>query len=172
MICDFSFFLETYGLSTLIIAVAVMVISFLCDIFFSNKIPTLLSNGLPFIVGVVLSTLYAFIFGGETELLKPISSGLVASSLGLAFKAFIRKLKSGKAETDLLILCISELILDFCDGDAFAVARSIASIIRSNGFSNQETLEKDVDDVLKKCGIDSDGLCQTIINSAKNLINH
>lgn len=170
MDCDFTLLMENYGLSTVIIAVCVTALSVLFEIFFKDKMPALLGFALHFIAGIVLAVAYTLIFGVERSLLKAVSSGALSGSLGLAFKAFIRKLKSGKVEKDLLVLCVSEIIFEFVSSEVDLVAKKVANLIRTYASEDENLLIEKIDQLLKEHGVDNCGLAPVIVKSAKSLI--
>ncbi len=160
MITDFGWLTENFGLSTLITAFCVTTISILIELFLSGKIPVLLSNVIPFLSGAAISLVYGLLSKSGQTFSELVSSGFIAGSLGLGFKAFIKKLKSGKLEKDLLVLTVSEIIEKVIESDAENVAAAIASVIRMSVNEEKETVLINV----KRCLNDYD-----IINGAEEL---
>ena len=174
MISYISNFVEHYGLSTLIVGLCITAISILIDKFFKDKIPALLRNALPFILGVIISTIYGLIIGKTlADFTQFVSSGWVSSTLAIVIKAFINKLKSGKLSQDVLVLTVYELLEGTLKKgvNRQKIADSICAVIK--GDLSFENAVNEVNSLLDGRLVNQDygrALAQLIVSSTKTLI--
>ncbi len=150
------YFFENYSLQTIIISVIVATISLIVNNFFRDKLSAVLLSFLPFAIGILLNFAYMLIAVGIKSIVIQdiLSTGILCGSLSLCVTSFIKKIADGK-HTELSAL--TEVIERTLGEHLVQHSLSIAVMEIKNqlvngltGDANDEQLEKEIVDIIKK----------------------
>ena len=151
---DVTHFFSDFGYPTLIISALIGLISFILDKTLPEKTPAAIKTAIPFLLGIVLYSLYDLIFISKTISFSSevISGGLISSSLGTIAFSMIRNLARGEKVSAIRLFDavkaviegrIKDELLSFALSEIVALLTS-AEISKSplSSPQNREKIEK------------------------------
>ena len=147
-------FFSSYGISTILIALACVGISFALDKLFAGKIKVLFKSQIPFACALIIQFAYDMIFVSKAFVFteKAFAAGILSGSLAVIAIASISKIKRGEyiglSATAILI----EGLLDGIVPETCIAATAIALeqiIIDSQEENEQEELIKEIINLIK-----------------------
>lgn len=139
-------FLKTYSVPTLIISLAISLITLIVQKFLYEKLPLTLIDYLPFLLGIIFNGIYLLIVRNVCyELLAEIiSAGIICGSLSTVFTAFVKRILSGKKEPfSAVSLSIEETLGKYVIDEKRGICLIQVKSLIINGFSSNKE-EKEI----------------------------
>lgn len=146
-------FIFSYGLPTVVISVAVGVISLLVEKILKVKLPKLLLTYAPFILAVVLHIAYdtIFVLKNFSISMQSVYAGLISGSLSIIIKETAKKILSGKrVNLSATAILIEGLITGYVKSDCIVQTAILLESVIADGKENDSLIREKIYSTLKE----------------------
>ncbi len=148
-------FFATYSLPTLIIALAVSVITFVINKFLANKLSKAVRSYLPFIISILLYIGYDMIFVSKAFSINVNSlyMGVLCGSMSLIIGGALARIKKGKPlSVSQTVLLIESILTGFVQAEN--LTKTACSVEELIGTDEENTSTDNIAKTIKENSVD------------------